>query len=136
MAPGEVTENVSVNQELRERVEKIEEAYEFFLAYAAQGLSGEGADGQVRVFLDQMLAALDGLGDRFRTLAREVPLQPEDVWLDFVDVLEGDAVRARSAVALVAAKDTVSSQLVDNMNANSHVRAMLTDVFLMDSALG
>jgi len=30
----------------------------------------------------------------------------------------------------------MSSQLVDNLNANIHLRALLTDLFLVDEALG
>jgi len=36
---------------------------------------------------------------------------------------------------LVLAQKSISSQLVDNLNASIHVRALLTDVFLIDEAL-
>jgi hypothetical protein len=35
----------------------------------------------------------------------------------------------------VLAQPKMSSQLVDNLNASIHVRALLTDVFLIDEAL-
>jgi hypothetical protein len=41
-------------EELKKRIGTIEEGYEFFLAYAAQGLpanSGSSSEGQVRDFL-------------------------------------------------------------------------------------
>lgn len=131
-----MTEKKPLQEEMKARIDKIEEAYEFLLAYAAQGVSGEGADGQVRVFLTQIVDALDNMGDSFQTLVRAGVLQPTPEWSDFVDVLEHDAIKAQAAVALVAAQSTVSSQLVDNLNANIHLRALLTDLFLADEALG
>jgi hypothetical protein len=35
-------------------------------------------------------------------------------------------------VRLVLAQPAISSQLVDNLNASLHLRALLTDVFLLD----
>jgi hypothetical protein len=35
----------------------------------------------------------------------------------------------------VLAQPTISSQLVDNLNASIHLRALLTDLFLIDEAL-
>lgn len=131
-----MTETMPMRDQIKARIEEIEEAYEFFLAYAAQGSSGEGTDGQVRTFLEQMIGALDNMGDRFQTLVHAGVLTPADVWSDFVDVLEHDAMKAHAAVALVAAQSPVSSQLVDNLNANIHVRAILTDLFLVDEAMG
>ena len=48
--------------------------------------------------------------------------------------IEMPAVRL-SAVQLVIAQPSISSQLVDNLNASIHVRALLTDLFLIDEIL-
>jgi len=48
--------------------------------------------------------------------------------------LHGERVRF-TAVRLVLAQPSIGSQLVDNLNASSHVRAVLTDLFLLDEAL-
>ena len=53
----------------------------------------------------------------------------------FVEVLDHDARNARAAVRLVLAQPSIGSQLVDNLNASSHLRAVLTDLFLLDEAL-
>src|SRR5262249_59430142 len=45
---------------LAERIEAVEQAYEFMLAYAAQGREDEGG-GSVREYLGRAAAALDGL---------------------------------------------------------------------------
>ena len=36
---------------------------------------------------------------------------------------------------LVLAQPSISSQLVDNLNASIHLRALLTDLFLIDEVL-
>src|SRR6185436_20562168 len=51
--------------ELKNRCGKIEECYEFMLAYAAQGLRAEpggGGGSQIRTLLTKCDGALDGLG--------------------------------------------------------------------------
>jgi hypothetical protein len=50
-------------------------------------------------------------------------------------VIEQDARRAQAAVQLVLAQPSIGSQLVDKLNASIHVRALLTDLFLVDSVL-
>jgi len=42
---------------------------------------------------------------------------------------------AQAAVRLVLAQPSITSPLVDNLNASIHVRAMLTDLFLVDEVL-
>ena len=41
----------------------------------------------------------------------------------------------RAAIQLVLAQPSISSQLVDNLNASIHLRALLTDLFLIDEVL-
>jgi len=53
----------------------------------------------------------------------------------YVDAVEGDARVARGAVALVLGRPHIGSLLVDNLNASVHLRALLTDAFLLDQAL-
>jgi hypothetical protein len=40
-----------------------------------------------------------------------------------------------AAIELVLAQRSISSQVVDNLNASIHVRALLTDLFLIDEIL-
>ncbi len=53
----------------------------------------------------------------------------------FIDVLDRDARSALAAVRLVLAQPSIGSQLIDNLNASIHVRALLTDLFLIDEIL-
>ena len=50
----------------------------------------------------------------------------------FQAVLARDARDSLAAVELVLAQPTISSQLIDNLNASIHLRALLTDLFLID----
>jgi len=124
--------------DLKARIDAIEGGYEFFLAYAAQGLTtdqGARSSGELRDFLGKMEAALDGLADVFRTVAREDQSAPEGAWEALIRVLENDANAALAVVRLVASRRGVSSQLIDNLNANIHLRALLTDLFVMDDLI-
>ena len=50
----------------------------------------------------------------------------------FIAVLDRDAKDAQAGVQLVLAQPSISSQMVDNLNASIHLRALLTDLFLID----
>ncbi len=54
---------------------------------------------------------------------------------NFLSVLERDAADSLAAIELVLAQPSISSQLVDNLNASIHLRALLTDLFLLDEVL-
>ena len=123
---------------LKARVDTIEEAYEFFLAYAAQGVSGEQAiksAGQVREFLQRSTLALTELADLLAALVDERKLDSPGVYRDFIEVVRRDAGTAGAAIRLVLVQTAISSQMVDNLNAMIHVRALLTDVFLIDEII-
>ena len=133
---------MSAADELKARIDAIEESYEFFLAYAAQGVSGEQATkstGQIREFLQRSEAALPELADGFVKLVDEAraaqQIEEPERYHSFIEVLRRDAADALSAIQLVLAQPAISSQMVDNLNAMIHLRALLTDVFLIDEIL-
>jgi hypothetical protein len=129
---------VTTRAELARRCETIEQAYEFMLAYAAQGLSGDagsGTGGQLRDLLSRAAAALDDIGEQYRLLVKSEDLEPRIRYSAFIDVLDRDANDALAAIQLVLAQPSISSQLVDNLNASLHIRALLTDLFLIDEVL-
>jgi hypothetical protein len=120
--------------ELAARTDAIEEAYEYFLAYASQGLPIESGGGQIREFLRKFDTAVDGLAAFFTSyLARlDRDLEP---YRAFIGVIDRDAASALAAVRMVLAQPSINSQIVDNLNANIHLRALLTDIFLIDETL-
>jgi hypothetical protein len=125
-------------EDVKARIDAIEGSYEFFLAYAAQGLSsdqGAKSGAQLRDFMKKMERALDGLGDDFRALVQVEGLEPRGVWDEMLRVVGNDAADALAAVRLVSSRTGISSQLIDNLNANIHLRALLTDLFLVDDLI-
>jgi len=121
--------------EISNRCEAVEECYEFMLAYAAQGLpsdQGSKAGGQVRDFLQRAVTALVGLAETCAMAVKEEGLEPADKYEGFFAVLDRDARDSLAAIDLVLAQPFISSQLIDNLNASIHLRALLTDLFLVD----
>ena len=129
---------LTVREDLAQRCETIEQAYEFMLAYAAQGLSGDAGSqsgGQLRELLARATSALRGLSDQYGALVEAERVQPREKYAAFLQVLGRDAADALAAMELVLAQPSISSQTVDNLNASIHVRALLTDLFLIDEIL-
>jgi hypothetical protein len=125
-------------EELAQRCETIEQAYEYMLAYAAQGLpsdAGSQSGGQLREFLTRFAAALDDIGEQYRLLVKAEKLESSKRYLEFITVLDRDASDSAAAIHLALAQSSISSQLIDNLNASIHLRALLTDIFLIDEAL-
>jgi hypothetical protein len=123
---------------IEERCNAVEECYEFMLAYAAQGLpSDEGSQsgGRVREFLDRAVKALEGLAESCATAVKEEGLKPAERYQAFFAVLDRDARDSLAAIELVLAQPAISSQLIDNLNASIHLRALLTDLFLVGEIL-
>jgi hypothetical protein len=121
-----------------ERCDAIEECYEFLLAYAGQGLptdEGSRAGGEVREFLQRAVEALTGLAESCASAVKEHELAPAAKYEAFRGVLERDAQDSLAGFELVLAQPSISSQLIDNLNASSHVRALLTDLFLIGEVL-
>ena len=122
--------------ELKGHIDVIEESYEFFLAYAAQGVagsSGSGISGELSDYLSRtheaLIALEGGLGDMTGVA------DPGGAFSSMGEVMQRDARDTRAAVGLAMAQPVINSQLIDNLNASIHFRALLTDLFLIDEAL-
>jgi len=111
---------------LAEAIDAVEETYEYMLAYAAQGRRKEDEDatGGIRASLKRADAALAVIAESALAEAG-----------DFRKVVQEDAGKASAAIRLVLAQPSIGSQLIDNLNASIHLRALLTDLFLLDEAL-
>ena len=119
--------------EIRQQIELVEEAYEYMLAYAAQGRADEGAgpDGaQIRTFLIQFSNANAVLADVTQSLAG---LNVEAA--AFIDGFERESAVVASVVKIMLAGDNVSSEVVDNANGLIAMRAYLTSLFFIDKAI-
>ena len=111
---------------MHENIEAIESGYEFLLAYAAQGRASDDGPGgsEVRSTLEAMAAAAESI---------QAELAADEG--DFSAVVVDDARKSRAAIGLVLAQDKLSSELVDNLNASIHLRALLTDLFLLSETI-
>ena len=126
--------STGAREALAARTDAIEEAYEFFLGYAAQGLPSETGGSQVRHFLQQFAAAVTGLAAFFTDHIAGQPIDPAP-YRAFLAVIDRDATSALAAAQMVLAQPSIGSQVIDNFNASIHVRALLTDIFLIDEIL-
>lgn len=107
---------------IEDDIEVVESGYEFLLAYAAQGRPPQDESGMgphPRPELEKMLQAMKNV---MQTLA--------GTQHDFEQVLLDDLRKASAAVSFVLAQKKIGSEIVDNLNASIHVRAVLTDFFL------
>jgi hypothetical protein len=123
---------------LKTLVDVAEETYEFCLAYAARGVTAQMAasgDTQVREQLTKLADALPKLKSAFLEFAKGEDWARADDYKRFIKVLHRDAKSAGAGVGLVLAQRGITSQMVDNLNGMIHLRALLTDVFLVDEML-
>ena len=120
--------------EFQNNCEVIEESYEFTLSYAAQGHAtdkGSGAGRQLREHLARAVDAMRSLESSCAALLADGELKPRAPYEAFFKVLERDARDSVAAVDLVLAQTAISSQLIDNLNASTHLRSLLTGMFLV-----
>lgn len=127
------------NDTLRNSINDVEAGYEYMLAYAAQGLIDEPTSGgsgpSIRVYLERMQNGLVSIVDDFETVINEVTGDNAELYLNYLSVLKEDAAKSKKAVDLVMSLPSIGSQVIDNLNASIHLRALLTDIFLIDEAL-
>jgi hypothetical protein len=123
---------VSEAQLLGQRIDVIERGYEYLLAYAAQGRQDD-AGTELRDTLARMHEALTAMQGTVRAAFASAP-EPSGTG-DFTAAVERDVLVARGAIGLVLGRERIASMLVDNLNACVHVRALLTDLFLVEQAL-
>ena len=114
-----------MSNSLHDNIDIIESGYEFLLAYAAQGRdSDEGPGGS------EVRTTLTGMSEAAGNIAADLG----DDESKFSTVVVDDAGKAGAAIELVLAQEKISSELVDNLNASIHLRALLTDLFLLSEA--
>jgi hypothetical protein len=125
--------------EIETLCDAIEDCYEFTLSYAARGLTtDEGSDAgrQLREKLTAALEAIGGLEAACRSTVRELESSKAEKYEAFIELLSRDAQDSSAIVGLVLAQPSISSQLIDNLNASIHLRALLTDLFLISEIVG
>jgi hypothetical protein len=69
--------------------------------------------------------ALTGLETSCRVAVEEEHLEPAAQYQAFLAVLDRDARDSLAAFDLVLVQTTISSQLIDDLNASTHLRSLL-----------
>jgi hypothetical protein len=117
-------------------IDVIESTYELMLAYAAQGREREDDDPLgLRDALQRADLALDVLDAATPADLGAPAGAVAEATAAMLAVMKQDVAKARAAFRFVLAQRSIGSQIVDNLNASIHVRALLTDIFLIDEAL-
>jgi len=112
---------------IEEDIEAIESGYEFLLAFAAQGRPAQNETGpgpHARPTIEGIAAAMNNISTAL-----------SDSKEDFEQVIANDCRNAGAALAFILAQEKIGSEIVDNLNASIHLRAVLTDLFLYSEAL-
>jgi len=125
-----MTDAMQQATKMRAAFDRIEESYEFMLAYAAQGRRSEVGEGdgesQIRQYLKRFEAALRDLEAELRS-GFGVPDGAR-----FVERAQEDVAVAASVVGLLLGQPSISSDMIDNTNGLIAMRALLTDIFFLD----
>ena len=100
----------------------------------ATGIQGDGDPMDICVLTEKAFAH-GSLFVRAKPIGGLRMIDGEQADDKIIAVLEKDALDSLASIHLVLAQATISSQLIDNLNASIHLRALLTDVFLIDEIL-
>jgi alkylation response protein AidB-like acyl-CoA dehydrogenase len=137
MPSPEPAQQINKPRTVAEAIEVVEATYELALAYASQGRQSEESDPLgIRDALRNADAALDLLGAATPGDFGSPAGSSAQATADMLAVLKQDIANARAALRFVLAQRAIGSQLIDNLNASIHIRALLTDIFLLDEAFG
>ena len=124
--------------EFEQHCETIEECYEYTLSYAALGHASDEGSAQGEKLRDYLIRSVEAMRMLKGSCAAAIQaegLKPAQRYEAFLSVLGRDAEDSVAAIEMVLAQPGISSQLIDNLNASIHVRALLTDIFLLAEIL-
>jgi len=108
-------------------IETVESGYEFLLAYAAQGRPAQKETGPG----PHARPTIEGIAGAMKNIATAL----SDSDNDFEQVIANDCRNAGAALGFILGQDKIGSEMVDNLNASIHLRAVLTDLFLYSEVL-
>ena len=120
---------------LQDHIESAEEAYEFLISFAGQGLDRQQPPGiteEVRDYVEQLAAAFVDAHAAAVTIAEEHDLDGETEYRAMLDRLESEIDEARTVLALLAAQDVITSAQVDNLNGMSVFQSVVMKFFFLD----
>jgi hypothetical protein len=112
---------------IHDDIDTIESGYEFLLAFAAQGRPAQAESGPG----PHARPIIAGIATSMKNITQALADSKDD----FEQVIASDCQRAGAALNFILAQDKIGSEIVDNLNASIHLRAVLTDLFLYSEAL-
>ena len=105
-------------------IQQLEAGYEFLLAFAAQGREEDLQGGRsARATLESMAQQLQRLDIELHSFGHE-----------FAEITRSDLKKVSAALDLIQGLPEINSELIDNLNASIHLRALLTDLFVLSEA--
>lgn len=113
--------------ELAKHIETIESGYEFLLAYAAQGRPAKAETGPG----PHARPTLQGMAESMQAIVKILAASEDP----FEQVIVEDCRKAGAALQFILQQEAIGSEIVDNLNASIHLRAVLTDLFLYSEAI-
>ncbi len=125
---------MSYGRAIRENLEVVEEAYEFMLAYAAQGRTDEaaGPDGaHIRIFVRRFADAALAMEPQITAL---INAEQTDATA-FAGSFKRDADTVLAVMQVLLSRDNISSEMIDNTNGMIAMRSYLTTLFFIDKVM-
>lgn len=126
---------MSAVSEFQDGVDRVEEAYEFMISFAGQGIGREvqtSTSEDVRGYLKQLRDGLADAIDAARAIPDEFDLQGVDAFERVIDELEREHQEAHDIIELLIAQDKITSQQVDNINGMSVFQSVMMKLFFLD----
>ena len=111
---------------IEDDIEAIESGYEYLLAFAAQGRPAQNETGPG----PHARPIIEGISDGMKNIASAFSESKDDFEL----VIANDCRNAGAAIRFILRQEKIGSEIVDNLNASIHLRAVLTDLFLYSEA--
>ena len=111
---------------IEDDIEAIESGYEYLLAFAAQGRPAQNETGPG----PHARPIIEGISDGMKNIASAFTESKDDFEL----VIANDCRNAGAAIRFILKQEKIGSEIVDNLNASIHLRAVLTDLFLYSEA--
>ncbi|WP_331235040.1 hypothetical protein [Natronorarus salvus] len=125
--------------EFVEAVSRAEEAYEFMISYAGQGIGREIPTKdvrEIRIYLNQLREALQDSVTTGKEIPEEFDIDGEEHFYDVVDQMEVESEDAVEILDLLIAQDRITSQQVDNLNGMSVFQSIVMKMFFLEEIVG
>lgn len=112
---------------IEDDIETVESGYEFLLAFAAQGRPAQKETGPG----PHARPTIEGIAGAMKNIVTALSGSEDD----FEKLIANDCRNAGAALGFILGQDKIGSEMVDNLNASIHLRAVLTDLFLYSEVL-